>query len=233
MFKMSMATFAAAAALASIGLAGPAAADAVLGATQTAAVYAFQPDAPSPGGVLSGGYLTANYGDGMLNYGLLQFDLSGEAGTAIGAAVFLHHTSNTADAEFGLFRLTSAWSAGSVTYNTAPTYDPTPVSTRTFTAALNGPDELEGFDVTGVVNGWLSGAYANYGLALMRIDDPDNAFLYFAAVDSATQRAPVLSVVGTRTITVAGVPEPAAWGLMILGFGLAGASLRRARRRVA
>ena len=222
-------------------LAGPASAEAVLGASQTAAVYQFQPDTPSPGGSYTGGFLTANFGDGLLNYGLLQFDLSGEAGAATAAAVFLHHVYNTTDAEFGLFRLTSAWSAGSVTYNTAPTYDPTPVSTRTFTAALNGPDELEAFDVTGVVNGWLSGAYANYGLALMRIDDPDNAFLYFAAVDDgdpadgdvSVQRGPVLSVLGTRTITVGGVPEPAAWGLMILGFGLAGASLRRARRAAA
>ena len=32
------------------------------------------------------------------------------------------------------------------------------------------------------------------------------------------------------SITVAAVPEPAAWGLMVLGFGLAGAALRRRPR---
>jgi len=32
------------------------------------------------------------------------------------------------------------------------------------------------------------------------------------------------------TVTTAAVPEPAAWALMILGFGAAGAMLRRARR---
>ena len=34
-------------------------------------------------------------------------------------------------------------------------------------------------------------------------------------------------------VTVAAVPEPAAWAMMIAGFGLAGAALRTARRRAA
>ncbi|WP_411289087.1 choice-of-anchor R domain-containing protein [Phenylobacterium sp.] len=34
-------------------------------------------------------------------------------------------------------------------------------------------------------------------------------------------------------INVAGVPEPAAWALMILGFGVAGVALRRSRARTA
>jgi hypothetical protein len=34
-------------------------------------------------------------------------------------------------------------------------------------------------------------------------------------------------------VGVTGVPEPAAWGLMILGFGAAGATLRRRRAAVA
>ena len=34
-------------------------------------------------------------------------------------------------------------------------------------------------------------------------------------------------------VGVAGVPEPAAWGLMILGFGAAGATLRRRRAAIA
>ncbi|MBL8554535.1 MAG: PEPxxWA-CTERM sorting domain-containing protein [Phenylobacterium sp.] len=31
----------------------------------------------------------------------------------------------------------------------------------------------------------------------------------------------------TQTVTIAGVPEPAAWALLIVGFGLTGAALRR------
>jgi hypothetical protein len=229
MIRMPMAALAAATMLAAAGFAGQASAEAVLGASQTASVAAVLPNLPSPGGSANGGYLTVNYIDASENYGLLQFDLSGEAGTASAAAVFLHHVNNVvASADFGLFRVTSAWDASSVTFNTAPTFDLTPVSTRHFTT-LNGPDELEAFDVTAVVNGWLSGAYANYGLAFRRIDDV-NPELYFAAADQGSLRGPVLSVIGTTTRAVGGVPEPATWGLMILGFGAAGGALRRSRR---
>jgi hypothetical protein len=227
MIRMPMAALAAAVMLA--GFAGQATAEAVLTPTQTAALAAISPDLPSPGGSTNGGFLTVNYADASENYGLLQFDLSGEAGTATAATVFLHHVFNVVDsADFSLFRLTSAWDAATATFNTAPTYDPTAVSTRHFTS-LNGPDELEGFDVTDVVNGWLGGAYANYGLALIRTD-AGNPFLYFAAVDSGSQRAPLLVTVGTTTRSIGGAPEPAAWGLMILGFAAVGAGLRRSRR---
>lgn len=35
----------------------------------------------------------------------------------------------------------------------------------------------------------------------------------------------------TFTPTIASVPEPAAWGMMVLGFGVIGAALRNGRRR--
>jgi hypothetical protein len=41
------------------------------------------------------------------------------------------------------------------------------------------------------------------------------------------------SFAGQGDLTVASVPEPAAWALMIGGFGLAGATLRRGRASVA
>ena len=40
-------------------------------------------------------------------------------------------------------------------------------------------------------------------------------------------------VVGATIAAVAGVPEPASWALMISGFGMAGAALRRRRAMVA
>jgi hypothetical protein len=39
--------------------------------------------------------------------------------------------------------------------------------------------------------------------------------------------------VGGPTVTTEAVPEPAAWALMIAGFGMAGAALRRRRLTLA
>ena len=38
---------------------------------------------------------------------------------------------------------------------------------------------------------------------------------------------------GSFLSTTAGVPEPATWGLMLGGFGMAGAAMRRRRRTMA
>lgn len=51
--------------------------------------------------------------------------------------------------------------------------------------------------------------------------------LLFADIDFAAGDAPI-----TVTVSVAAVPEPATWAMMIVGFGLSGAALRRSRRAV-
>lgn len=52
----------------------------------------------------------------------------------------------------------------------------------------------------------------------------DNGQGYAKALIAHGPRQP-----GTQNMTTGGVPEPAAWALMISGFGLAGATLRRRR----
>jgi hypothetical protein len=39
------------------------------------------------------------------------------------------------------------------------------------------------------------------------------------------------ALVTTFNLTASGVPEPASWALMLLGFGIAGAAMRRQRQR--
>jgi hypothetical protein len=54
--------------------------------------------------------------------------------------------------------------------------------------------------------------------------------VFFFGSTSADGVGPLLDNV---SISIDGVPEPASWGLMIAGFGLAGAALRRRRAAVA
>jgi hypothetical protein len=55
------------------------------------------------------------------------------------------------------------------------------------------------------------------------------------ATDFAHRTATLYSgnLVIASVASVGGVPEPAAWALMISGFGLAGAALRRGRKAIA
>lgn len=58
--------------------------------------------------------------------------------------------------------------------------------------------------------------------------------IQFAGNSGSTARgAPGLDDVEMTVTAVGGVPEPATWALMIGGFGLAGATLRRRRERLA
>ena len=76
------------------------------------------------------------------------------------------------------------------------------------------------FDTGGVLFSTVSG---NYNL-WMNSDTDAQLYTYGAPGG--------LDVHGTLSATLA-VPEPATWGLMILGFGAAGAALRTRRRQLA
>lgn len=80
--------------------------------------------------------------------------------------------------------------------------------------------------------------YFNSGLDLVRLvystdlSDPTadlKILARFTNLSGQTGRD-ALDDFGPQIVTAAVVPEPGAWALMILGFGAAGASLRRARR---
>ena len=56
----------------------------------------------------------------------------------------------------------------------------------------------------------------------------DNFYIRYQSL--ATSANPAESASGLGTVVTGAVPEPATWGMMILGFGLVGASMRYRRR---
>lgn len=117
---------------------------------------------------------TTNYGTGTLLYtkntasgserlSFLQFDFTGLPTTNLTAATFYIKTggSGTPAGTTTLKLVTSTWTEGGVTYNTAPTVGSSigsfaPSVTSTFYSA----------DITTAVQNWLSGATTNYGFRL-------------------------------------------------------------------
>jgi hypothetical protein len=133
-------------------------------------------------------YLTYSYtpgpADTLQNFGLIEFDLSSvPASSAISAKLILFHEFNSAfGAIFDLFRNTSAWDGNSVTWNSQPTHDPTPTASVQLDFLFG---IVRDWDITTVVNEWLSGSSPNYGLTLAR-RNANNPFAYFASSDHPT-----------------------------------------------
>ena len=95
----------------------------------------------------------------------------------------------------------------------------------TFTAGVFSPGTFSvysGLDGTGTLLGSLT------------IDNPPadpNAFFLTGVSFSGVGRSVVVTggsgLIGWDDVTLNGVPEPAAWAMMIAGFGLVGAAMRR------
>lgn len=164
----------------------------------------------------SWGYLTVNWSTKNTNRGLLQFDLSSLTGPVPQMSLFLYHKRNVViGATFDLYQITEAWNAQKVTWNTAPAIAAAPFSTL----IISDPnyETWRSFDVTDMVNDWLSGV-PNYGMMLVRRDQ-GNPVAYF---DSSRAQSPYL--------TPSQVPLPGA--VFLFGPGMVGlAVLRRKFKR--
>ncbi len=173
-----------------------------------------------------GGYvdLTVNWADQSPDKGLLEFDLSSVAGvTVTGATLSLYHSSNGGNgATFDLFRNTSAWDEGTVTWDTAPTYDP--VAASSLNIADGFTSVWRDWDVTALVQGWITGTNDNYGMTISRIDQP-NSVVYFASSDYTIGYGPKLTINYEANV----VPEPSTY--LLLGSGIAALAFWRRRQK--
>ena len=157
--------------------------------------------------------------------GLIQFDLSAYSGMIVGGSTLeLYQDNNTADGKvFDLFRNTSPWDESTVTFNTAPAFDLTPVSTLAI-GSNGAPGVYRAFDVTTIVQQWLDGTYPNYGLTLIEENEVPANWIYLVSKEGPIDQAPQLILDAPQ---IPGVPEPAT--MVLMGGGLV--LLARLRRR--
>lgn len=168
------------------------------------------------------GFVIDNWSGNLRGIGLIEFDLSAYAGMSVSSATFsLFHMFNAdPGTTFNVFRITSGWDENTVTFNTAPSFEPVAVASLTIPDV--GINLYRDWDVTAVVNGWLGGAYGNFGLWIEEIPVQGSGVAYFASSDNANGNGPRLAM---------DVPEPASLALVALALMAATGASRAARRR--
>ena len=141
----------------------------------------------------------------------------------------------------GLF-LYAQPTTGSVPFNTQPYLQQTgtgtvPITFGNFQATTSGLNGLTEITSPSVLAAFINTSFTGY----YSVDDPFNAtlsvngspaFLFGATINIASKSI-TGSVTYTYTPFAAQVPEPASWGLMLVGLGVVGAGLRSRRRTAA
>jgi hypothetical protein len=173
--------------------------------------------------------LTVNWSPESKNIGLLQFDLSAYASFSGTATLNLFHSWNDGNvlgqnAVFNLYQNTSPWDSTIDEWADRPSYNPTPAATLTI--GDSNTFLWRSVDVTAAVLSWTSGAMANYGFTLERIDQ-ENPYIYFVA-EGESETGDNLRP--TLTLVTAPVPEPETYAMMLAGLGLLGLAQRRRKQ---
>jgi len=157
--------------------------------------------------------LITNWAGNSRSIGLLEFDISSIAAgaTVNNATLSLFHLYNyNLGQTYNIFRVTSAWDESTVTFDTAPTFDPTAVASLTI--GDNGMWVYRNWDITNLVQGWVSGSYQNYGMWIEEIPVTGQGSAYFASASSGSEMRPVLDINYT-------VPDQGS-SLLLLGLSL-------------
>jgi len=103
----------------------------------------------------------------------LQFDVSILPTDAVivnaDLKLYQYQTIGTESFVIGLHQVTESWEENMITWNNQPDYLPSPESTITVTI---GALTWLSWDITSLLQGWLDGSIANYGVVLKDTDEP-------------------------------------------------------------
>ena len=186
----------------------------------------------------AGSYTTNVYGDTAAEDGNAGLAIETQDATPGAGTGFTFNLNTLADsANVNLFNL---WTDES-TINGDDLAQKTITVSFDFTAPNPIQDGSVG-GVTGAFTGWFSGGYVtwanggnqtfNFGnggqLQVHLNDAAFNGSLFGDLYQGYGQRAAITGQFTLNSLSAA-VPEPASWGMMIMGFGLAGAVVRRRR----
>lgn len=166
--------------------------------------------------------LIINWSGNFRSIGLVEFDLSGiPTGATINSATLdlFHSLNGNLNRRYDVFRTTSSWSEGTVTFNTAPTFAATAVASLVILD--NNTEVHRQWDVTNTVSNWVDGTFTNFGFWVEEIPVQGLGSAYFESSDTATASERPLLIVDYS------IPEPYTLALMVLGL----AGLRYSKRK--
>jgi hypothetical protein len=200
-----------------------------------------------------------NYGGGPVliqpssesDQGLLGFDLSSIKVPVAGATLKIYQTTNIfplgssnppppwiggSAGSYDIYGNISAWQQNTVTWNTKPSVNPTSVATQSLPKFDYG---FQSWDVTSLVNSWITGQSTNFGLTIGR-SDPGTPSVFLVTAPTLfpgmnipgvlPPNDPLLPELVLNTSPVVAAPEPASLIMAgIAALGLIGFRSRRAR----
>ena len=110
---------------------------------------------------------------GQVNRAYIQFDLSAIPATAavLDAKLSLYYYNSSAaqPVDIGVYKVTGSWDEGSITWNFQPTCAPAPEYVLAMPATVT--DNFAAWDIDALVQGWIDGSIANYGVVFKDIDE--------------------------------------------------------------
>jgi hypothetical protein len=163
-----------------------------------------QPDGTMGQDTFDGSYLnnqTVNFGSftqmqigressvGNISRGYIKFDLStipsNSNVTSADIVLYKHGNEGTGTRVYDVHRITQTWDENTLTYQTRPSFNPTPTVSKSIDIGFVTPDTIT-FSVTNDVNAFVNGTYPNYGWVIKLQNESINGYILVKSSEETT-----------------------------------------------